>query len=339
MRRRLDLGASLVGRPPVILLDEPTTGLNPRSRQELWRVVDELRRAGTTVLLTTQYLEEADRVAQRIAVVDRGRAVAEGTAAQLKATVAGDMLAVRIADPGRVATAATVLADLASDRQPRIDADAVRLAVTNPGASAEALRRLGPHAVPVAAIELQQPSLDDVFLALTGRRAEDRCAHPRMSRRPHEHRRPHRVGAAPPDVRGDPRRQPDDALAFLHVLAFAYAYAFSWISAFVGLSVRDPETAQSAGFIWVFPLVFASSAFVPTSSMPGVVRAFADVNTVTLVVEAVPRVDDRPGDALAPALERGVGGRATTRLRAARRPGVPARRGAVGPRPPSAAGA
>ena len=81
MRRRLDLGASLVGRPPVILLDEPTTGLDPRTRQELWRTVEELRREGTTVLLTTQYLDEADRLAQRIAVVDRGRIAAEGTAA------------------------------------------------------------------------------------------------------------------------------------------------------------------------------------------------------------------------------------------------------------------
>ncbi|MGB8882060.1 MAG: ATP-binding cassette domain-containing protein, partial [Solirubrobacteraceae bacterium] len=92
MRRRLDLAAGLIGRPPVLLLDEPTTGLDPRSRQELWRIVDELRRVGTTVLLTTQYLEEADRLAQRIAVVDRGRIAAEGTAAELKAAVGATIL-------------------------------------------------------------------------------------------------------------------------------------------------------------------------------------------------------------------------------------------------------
>jgi daunorubicin resistance ABC transporter ATP-binding subunit len=94
MRRRLDLAAGLIGGPPVILLDEPTTGLDPRSRQELWSVVDELRRMGTTVLLTTQYLEEADRLAQRIAVVDRGRIAAQGTAPQLKAGIGGSVLSV-----------------------------------------------------------------------------------------------------------------------------------------------------------------------------------------------------------------------------------------------------
>jgi ABC-type multidrug transport system ATPase subunit len=101
MRRPLDLGASLVGRPPVLLLDEPTTGLDPGSRQELWRVVDELRREGTTVLLTTQYLDEADRLAQRIAVVDHGRIAAEGTAAELKAAIGTEVLAVRTSDPAR----------------------------------------------------------------------------------------------------------------------------------------------------------------------------------------------------------------------------------------------
>jgi daunorubicin resistance ABC transporter ATP-binding subunit len=95
MRRRLDLAAGLIGRPPVILLDEPTTGLDPRSRQELWSIVEELRRERTTVLLTTQYLEEADRLAQQIAVVDRGRIAAQGTAAQLKAMIGGNVLRVR----------------------------------------------------------------------------------------------------------------------------------------------------------------------------------------------------------------------------------------------------
>jgi len=172
MRRRLDLGASLVGRPPVILLDEPTTGLDPRTRTELWAVVDELRREGTTVLLTTQYLDEADRLAQRIAVVDHGRIVAEGTAAELKATIGAEVLVLRLADPARTADAAAEVADLATIDEPQVDVAAgeVRLAVASPGASAEAVRRLDARRLPLAAVQLEQPSLDDVFLTLTGRR-------------------------------------------------------------------------------------------------------------------------------------------------------------------------
>jgi daunorubicin resistance ABC transporter ATP-binding subunit len=160
MRRRLDLGASLTGRPPVMLLDEPTTGLDPRTRQELWATVDELRRDGTTVLLTTQYLEEADRLAQRIAVVDHGKIAAEGTAKELKATVGAEVLSVRV-DPTH--DAAAVLSDLTEE--PLVDSAAgeIRLAVTDPSASAEAVRRLDSKGLPIAAIELQQPSLDDVF--------------------------------------------------------------------------------------------------------------------------------------------------------------------------------
>ena len=174
MRRRLDLGASLVGRPPVMLLDEPTTGLDPRTRQELWNTVEELRRDGTTVVLTTQYLEEADRLAQRIAVVDHGRIVAEGTAAELKATVGTEVLSVRVADAVRTAEAAAELAPLAAGEEPIVDGAAgeVRLAVADPSASAEAVRRLDARGLAIAAIELQQPSLDDVFLTLTGRRVE-----------------------------------------------------------------------------------------------------------------------------------------------------------------------
>jgi daunorubicin resistance ABC transporter ATP-binding subunit len=173
MRRRLDLGASLTGRPPVLLLDEPTTGLDPRTRQELWSIVDELRRGGTTVLLTTQYLDEADRLAQRIAVVDHGRIVAAGTAAELKTTVGAEVLAVRVADTARTTDAAAALADLTSGDEPTVDVAAgeVRIPVAGASASAEAVRRLDARGLAVAAVELQQPSLDDVFLTLTGKRA------------------------------------------------------------------------------------------------------------------------------------------------------------------------
>ena len=183
MRRRLDLGATLTGRPPVILLDEPTTGLDPRTRQELWRTVDELRREGTTVLLTTQYLEEADRLAQRIAVVDRGRVAAEGTASELKATLGSEVLAVRVANRASADEAAATLADLAAGDAPLVEATGeIRLAVADPGASAEAIRRLDARGLPIAAVELQQPSLDDVFLTLTGRRADEAPADERPER-------------------------------------------------------------------------------------------------------------------------------------------------------------
>jgi daunorubicin resistance ABC transporter ATP-binding subunit len=170
MRRRLDLGASLTGRPPVMLLDEPTTGLDPRTRQELWNTVDELRRDGTTILLTTQYLEEADRLAQRIAVVDHGKIAAEGTAKELKATIGSEVLSVRV-DPAHAQDAAAMLADLTDE--PIVDSVAgeIRLAVADSSASAEAVRRLDAKGLAIAAIELQQPSLDDVFLSLTGKRA------------------------------------------------------------------------------------------------------------------------------------------------------------------------
>ncbi|HVA20573.1 MAG TPA: ATP-binding cassette domain-containing protein [Candidatus Micrarchaeia archaeon] len=176
MRRRLDLAASLTGRPPVLLLDEPTTGLDPRSRQELWAIVDELRRGGTTVLLTTQYLEEADRLAQRIAVVDHGRIAAQGSAAELKSAIGTVVLAIRLSDPATTSDARAVLADLAARDAPRIVAAAgeIRLPVSSPGASAEAVRRLDARGIPIAAVEVQQPSLDDVFLTLTGRPAHDR---------------------------------------------------------------------------------------------------------------------------------------------------------------------
>jgi ABC-2 type transport system ATP-binding protein len=170
MRRRLDLAASLTGRPPVLLLDEPTTGLDPRSRQELWAIVDELRRGGTTILLTTQYLEEADHLADRIVVIHRGQVAAEGTPAELKTAVAGDVLVVRLGDPGAAVEASEMLADLALTEPPRVDlaTGAVRLAVAGADASAEAFRRLDGRRLPIAAIELSQPTLDDVFLSLTG---------------------------------------------------------------------------------------------------------------------------------------------------------------------------
>ncbi|SNT58527.1 ABC-2 type transport system ATP-binding protein [Asanoa hainanensis] len=172
MRRRLDLAASLTGRPPVLLLDEPTTGLDPRSRLELWAIVDELRDAGTTVLLTTQYLDEADRLAQRIAVIDAGKVIAEGTPAELKAEAGTDVLRIRLPDPAGLAMAAPLLADLAAAGT-TVDTsdDELTVRVARPDASAEAVRRLDRAGLTVSVIQLTQPSLDDVFLSLTGHTA------------------------------------------------------------------------------------------------------------------------------------------------------------------------
>jgi daunorubicin resistance ABC transporter ATP-binding subunit len=166
MRRRLDLAATLVGRPRVVFLDEPSTGLDPRSRAELWEAVRELRSEGTTVLLTTQYLEEADQLAQRIAVIDGGRIVAEGTGAELKERVGGDRLVVRVADPLRSLEAEAALSQLGPVE--RVGAAAVSLpmaAVDLPAAVVRALDRMG---IGIAGLEVVKPTLDDVFLALTG---------------------------------------------------------------------------------------------------------------------------------------------------------------------------
>jgi daunorubicin resistance ABC transporter ATP-binding subunit len=174
MRRRLDLAASLTGRPPVLLLDEPTTGLDPRSRQELWTIVDELRDAGATVLLTTQYLEEADRLAQRVIVVDAGAVIAEGTPSALKAGIGTDVLRVRLPGPAGLPAAAELLADLAAAGT-AVTTDRVTgeltVRVARPDASVEALRRLDRQGLGVTSVQLTQPSLDDVFLSLTGRTA------------------------------------------------------------------------------------------------------------------------------------------------------------------------
>jgi ABC-2 type transport system ATP-binding protein len=175
MRRRLDLGASLVGRPQVLFLDEPTTGLDPRSRLEMWDVIRELVKEGTTLLLTTQYLEEADRLADSIAVIDEGRVIAEGTADQLKTQVGGELLAVRVADRAQVPAASGAVLGLGPGGG---NVDNTTGEITIPvGANGteiltEAVRRLDAEGVRLADIGLRRPSLDDVFLALTGRTAE-----------------------------------------------------------------------------------------------------------------------------------------------------------------------
>jgi len=174
MRRRLDLGASLVGRTPVLILDEPTTGLDPRARNELWRFIAELAGGGTTVLLTTQYLEEADRLADLIVVLDQGVKVAEGTAAQLKAQVGDEVLQARV-KPADLERAAALIAEL-THTAPQIDRHEGRISVRTAGGTRMLLaagNRLDHAGVALAELGLRQPSLDDVFLALTGRATTD----------------------------------------------------------------------------------------------------------------------------------------------------------------------
>ncbi len=175
MRRRLDLGASLVGRPRVLFLDEPTTGLDLRSRQALWEVIGQLVDEGTTVLLTTQYLEEADQLADRIAVIDHGTVIAEGTSSELKARVGADVLEFEVADPADLARAAAAVAGIGSE-PPIVDTDThrVKLPINDPvEAISPVLRALDAESVTLRDLAIHRPTLDDVFLTLTGKPAVD----------------------------------------------------------------------------------------------------------------------------------------------------------------------
>jgi ABC-2 type transport system ATP-binding protein len=173
MRRRLDLAAALVAKPPVLFLDEPTTGLDPRSRLSLWAVIEGLVADGTTVLLTTQYLDEADRLANTIAVIDHGRLIAEGTSDQLKDRLGGERLEIRLDDPADLDAAVLALAPM-SDEPPVAEDGLVKVSVRERrGAIAQAVRRLSEARVGVDDLALRRPTLDDVFLALTGHAADD----------------------------------------------------------------------------------------------------------------------------------------------------------------------
>ena len=429
MRRRLDIASSLLTRPQVLFLDEPTTGLDPRSRNEIWAIVRELRREGTTLLLTTQYLEEADQLADRIAVIDRGKVIAEGTGNELKDRVGGQILEVELASAGQRDRAQAVLAGVGcGEPEPDERPDRLTLPAPRDGLQLveEAAAGLRQAQIGVSDIGLRRPTLDDVFLQLTGSPpGDDGGPSPRTRRRlrprppepdvpaprgPVPRLRlpsPHAVRAAVTDtavVTGRNLRhfirQPD-LLVFstiqpvLFVLLFVYVFggaiarslphgaayvdfllpgifvqsvtfgasqtavglkedltrgvvdrfrsmpmarsavlagrtvadlvrnilviglmiavgylvgfrflggvagavgcvavvaafglALSWIFAFVALTVRGAETAQTAGFVVIFPLVFASSVFVPVATFPHWLQAFAKINPVTVTADA-----------------------------------------------------
>jgi ABC transporter DrrB family efflux protein len=424
MRRRLDLASSLLTQPRVLFLDEPTTGLDPRSRNEIWEIVRDLRRDGTTILLTTQYLEEADQLADEIAVIDQGRVIAQGTGSELKDRVGGQILEVELTDALQRDAAEAALLRVGcgtpekDERPNRLTLPAPRDGLVLVEEAAAELRRAG---IGVSDMGLRRPTLDDVFLQLTGEApietgkaqiadeafdAEKTLERVRRVRRPHapspgdaatsirdsavvtvrnlRHfwRQPDllifstiqpimfvvlfvyvfggAVGLALPrgvsyvdyllpgilvqsvtfrasntavGLSEDLRRGVIDrfrsmpmarsavmvgrttadlvrniliiglmigigylvgfsfhagipaALACVALVA-AFGFALSWIFAFVSLVVRGAETAQTAGFVLLFPLVFASSIFVPVSTTPGWLQPIAKVSPVTLTADA-----------------------------------------------------
>ncbi|HXF57371.1 MAG TPA: ATP-binding cassette domain-containing protein [Actinomycetota bacterium] len=186
MRRRLDLAAALVAEPEVVFLDEPTTGLDPRSRLQMWETIQDLVRGGSTVLLTTQYMEEADRLADDIAVIDRGRKIAQGTATELKARIGGARVEVVLVSSSDVPVTESILAAL-SGGEVQVDQETLSLtaAVTDGVDSLrEVLHRLEQREVEVVDVGLRHPTLDDVFLALTGHTAEEVAGSSPDGRRP-----------------------------------------------------------------------------------------------------------------------------------------------------------
>ncbi|MEE2058778.1 ATP-binding cassette domain-containing protein [Rhodococcus artemisiae] len=174
MRRRLDLAGALVAEPPVLFLDEPTTGLDPRARLGLWDIIEKLVERGTTLLLTTQYMDEAERLADRIVVIDRGTIIARGTADELKALVGGERIELLVPDAGQVETARSALAELAAGD---IRIESGRVIVPATGGTellVAALGRVAEVGVRVTDVTLRRPTLDDVFLTLTGHEAEEK---------------------------------------------------------------------------------------------------------------------------------------------------------------------
>ena len=174
MRRRLDLAASLISRPPLIFLDEPTTGLDPRTRGQMWETIRELVRDGCTVLLTTQYLDEADQLAGRVAVIDHGRKVAEGTPDELKTSVGSSTLQLRLSDASETTGAADVVRRVLGE-QPVLtpESGGLNAALTDANQAADVLIALRQSGLSIASATVQKPTLDEVFMAITGHAADD----------------------------------------------------------------------------------------------------------------------------------------------------------------------
>jgi oleandomycin transport system ATP-binding protein len=173
MRRRLDLAASLVGHPRVVFLDEPTTGLDPGKREDVWRMIRSMTRDGGTVLLTTQYLEEADALADQVLVLDHGRVIAHGTPAELKQLAGGQTIAVRATDPARLDEIAAILGEVAGQAPERAGNDVLTVPVSASAALTTVVQRLDRASIPVTELSLRLPSLDEVFFTLTGHHTDN----------------------------------------------------------------------------------------------------------------------------------------------------------------------
>jgi ABC-2 type transport system ATP-binding protein len=184
MRRRLDLAASLIVKPKVLFLDEPTTGLDPRGRQEMWSVIEELVKGGVTLLLTTQYLEEADQLADEIAVIDHGKVIARGTSDALKKQVGGERLEI-VVESQNIAKAMEVVATVSGNKASLDEGLRMISAPVSTGATAliETLRSLDAAGIHPLDVGLKRPSLDDVFLSLTGHAAEEKVEEPEVTGR------------------------------------------------------------------------------------------------------------------------------------------------------------
>jgi ABC-2 type transport system ATP-binding protein len=173
MRRRLDIAASILNTPKLLFLDEPTTGLDPRSRNQVWDIVRDIAAEGTTVLLTTQYMEEADRLADRMAVIDHGKVIAEGTSKELKALVGGRAVHLKLSDPAQRDAAAEVLRSVLGEAHVGAEPNEIGARVTREDLVPQVLAQFAGSGIGIAEFALAQPSLDDVFLALTGKPVED----------------------------------------------------------------------------------------------------------------------------------------------------------------------
>jgi ABC-2 type transport system ATP-binding protein len=317
MRRRLDLAASIVVTPDLLFLDEPTAGLDPRSRTQVWDIVRAVVADGTTVLLTTQYLDEADQLADRIAVVDHGRVIAEGTPGQLKASVGSGTLHLRLGDPGQRPDAERVLSEtLGVAVQRASDPAALSSRVADPDRVVHALAALSRAGVAVTDFTLGQPSLDEVFLALTGHPTvvlvttySGVTLNTDITRGVFDRFRSLPIWRPAPIVGallGDVGRyllaativialglvlgfRPDGGVVGVGAavaLLLVFAFGLSWVWTTLGLVLRAPSAVNNLSLLVLFPLTLASNIFADPQTMPGWLQAFIDVNPISHLATA-----------------------------------------------------
>ena len=312
MKRRLDLAASLVGRPDVLFLDEPTTGIDPRSRVDVWALIRDLVSSGTTVLLTTQYLDEADRLADRIGVIHEGRLISEGTGNELKDRLGGAVIQVEVPEAAQAATRAALGADDGTDGTITLPAPAgIDPTVVIVRRNLLRILRL-PQLLVFATVQpvmflilfnyVFGGSVGRAIPAAAGGKYINWLVIDRFRSLPMA-RSAVLAGRTVADllrngfviglmivlgfVLGFRPQTSFVSLVGGVLVAMAFAFALSWGMASLGLAVKNSEAAQTASFLPVFPLVFASSVFVPTSTLPDWLRVFADHQPVTRTANAV----------------------------------------------------